>query len=76
MSHRLPALPGCLMLFFLVAVPALGAEQDLDANLLAYFEVWNSGELDRLDGIVSADFKRHGGPDESCGSRQELKAMI
>ncbi len=70
------ALSGCLILSLLFAVPALAAEQDRDAMLLAYFEVWNSGDLDRLNAIVAPDFKRNGRPEESCRSRAELKQLI
>lgn len=74
MSRR--AFHACLILSFLFAAPPLAAEQDRDALLLAYFEVWNSGEVDRLNAIVAPDFKRTGGPDESCRSRAELKQLI
>lgn len=73
MSRRV--LKGCLILSLLFAVPSI-AEEERDAMLLAYFEVWNSGEVDRLDAIVAPDFRRNGGPDESCGSRAELKQLI
>ena len=72
---RRPALLGCLLLPLMLAMPA-GAEDDRDATLLAYFGIWNSGDLDRLDAIVTPDFQRHGGPDESCTSRHELKRLI
>ena len=73
MSRRV--LKGYLILSLLFAVPSF-AEPDRDAMLLAYFEVWNSGEIDRLDTMVAADFRRNGGPDEACGSRAELKQLI
>ena len=74
--RRHQVMTGCLMLSLWFAVPSFGAEGDRDAMLLAYVEVWNSGELERLDAIVAADFERHGGPDELCGSREELKKLI
>lgn len=67
---------GCLILSLLIVVPALGSEQKNDALLLAYFEAWNSGDVDLLDSIVTPDFKRNGGPDESVRSRAELKQLI
>ena len=46
------------------AGPAL-AETSIDQKmadvLRAYAEVWNTGEVDRLDGLVTDDFVRHGG---------------
>ena len=71
----------CAVLVFLASVllsglaPA-GAEQDADATLLAYFEAWSHGDLDRLEELVAPDFRRHGGPDESCESREDLKRLI
>ena len=76
MCPRLPVLPVCLILSLLLAAPSVGAERDLDAILLAYVDVWSSGELHRLDEIIAPDFRRHGGPDESCSSRQQLKNLI
>ncbi len=76
MKSRRPALTACLLLPLVLATPVAGDDGDLDATLLAYFEVWNSGDLDRLDQIVAPDFQRHGGPDESCVSRRELKQLI
>jgi hypothetical protein len=47
-----------------------------EALLTAYVDIWNTGELERLDGLVSSDFQRHAGPDESCRSRGDLKKLI
>lgn len=49
---------------------------DLDTVLATYLEVWQTGELERLDDIVSEDFIRHAGPTESPSSRQGLKDLI
>ncbi len=46
------------------------------SSLARYIEIWNSGEIDRLDEIVAPDFTRHAGPDESCSSLDELKTII
>lgn len=56
------------------AVPS--SQADLDAVLATYLEVWNTGELERLDDIVNDDFARHAGPSESPSSRQGLKELI
>ena len=56
---------------------SLAAETvDREALLAAYVEVWNTGELDRLDEIIAADFQRHAGPDESVRSRNDLRELI
>lgn len=75
LSRRLVLL-ACTMLPLFFGAPACDASESLDALLLAYVEAWNTGELDRLEAIVTADFKRHAGPDESCSSRAELERLI
>lgn len=47
-----------------------------EALITAYVDIWNSGELDRLDEIVATDFQRHAGPDESCRSLSDLGKLI
>ncbi len=74
MSRR--RLLGCVLLSLSLAVSPVAAEPDPDAALLAYFEAWNSGDVDRLDAIVAPDFKRHGGPEESVASLEQLKQLI
>ena len=69
-------LHSCLALTLLAGVPTANAEQSADATLLAYFDIWSHGDLDRLEALVAPDFQRHGGPDESCNSRDELKDLI
>ena len=74
MSSR--SLLGSVLLSLSLAAPAFAGEPDLDAVLLAYFDVWSRGDVERLDEVVTPDFRRHGGPEESCGSRGELKKLI
>lgn len=50
--------------------------ENRDAQIRAYVDVWNTGELDRLDELVASDFQRHAGPDESCRSLSDLRELI
>ena len=52
------------------------APENREALLAAYVDIWNTGELDRLDELVSSNFQRHAGPDEWCRSRSDLKELI
>lgn len=67
---------GCAWILLVPGPMAAGAEDPRDATLLAYYDVWNSGRLGRLEQLVTEDFQRHGGPSESCTSRDELKQLI
>ena len=63
----------------MLCVSAVSPASDLESRgalLTAYVDIWNTGELDRLDELVSPDFQRHAGPDESCRSRGDLKKLI
>jgi hypothetical protein len=52
------------------------AQTTEEAVLLSYIQVWNTGDLDRLESLVTADFRRNAGPSESCESIEELKKVI
>lgn len=61
------------------AVDAMRAAADVEAAMLAavdtIIDVWDSKELDKLDAIAAADYKRTA-PDQNAGSLDELKAFI
>ncbi len=63
-----------VVLVLLCSLPALGAQGN-EALLVAYIEVWNNGDLDSLDSIVSDDFVRHGNYG-SASSKAELQQLI
>lgn len=54
--------------------PAHGQTTTADA-LRGYVEVWNTGEVDRLDDLLTEDFRRHGGYG-TAESRQEMRRVI
>ncbi len=68
--------PSLLLSLLVLTVPSTAIAQDADAVLRAYIEVWNSGEVDHLDQLVTPDFRRHAGPEESPGSIAGLKRII
>ena len=51
------------------------ADSRTEEVLRAYVEVWNTGDLDRLDTLVTEDFQRHGGF-ASADSREKLRSII
>jgi hypothetical protein len=62
-----------------IAAPTVSlSQEDADGETLlsAYVEIWNGGDLGRLGTLVTPDFRRHGGPDESCRSVAELERLI
>jgi hypothetical protein len=62
-----------------IAVPAVSLSQeeaDGETLLSAYVEIWNGGDLEKLGTLVTRDFRRHGGPDESCRSVAELERLV
>ena len=69
---------------FLVAVLLLGpatpaCAEDVAATpdvVAAYLAIWNSGSVEDLDDVVTADFRRHAGPGERVESREALAALI
>ncbi len=65
-----------VLVLCLAGVSHAAAAADLEAVLTAYVDVWNTGEIDRLDEIVASDFERHAGPDESCRSIRDLGKLI
>lgn len=50
--------------------------EELDPVLESYIEVWNTGEVDRLEELVAPGFRRHAGPDESVDSIAALADLI
>ncbi len=68
------ALAAAGLLPLLGTSPILG-EPTTEDVVRAYVEVWNSGELDRLDELLTEDFKRHGGFG-AVDSRDALKRVI
>lgn len=65
----------CLTVFSCGGFIAAAAAEPDDV-LLAYLEIWNTGEVDTLEEIVTQDFVRHAGPDESVRSRAELARLV
>lgn len=54
----------------------LGASEDPGRALAeAYIETWNSKDFDRIDSLMSADFKRSA-PDQNADGPAELKAFM
>lgn len=54
------------------------ASKSLESTAKTYAEVWNSGNVDKLDAIVSADFVRHVSPTSNTGATDldSLKKVI
>jgi hypothetical protein len=62
-----------------ISVPAITLPRERPAGddlLSAYIAVWNGGDLEQLRSLVTPDFRRHGGPDESCSSVADLEELI
>ncbi len=57
------------------SVPSLGGEES-KALIDVYTEIWMTGELDKLDSIVTEDFKRHPSANTTTRSLGELKEAI
>ncbi|MGB5626354.1 MAG: ester cyclase [Woeseiaceae bacterium] len=61
------------------AVIAMRTTADAEIAMLAAVDtligVWDTKELDKLDGIAASDYKRTA-PDQNAGSLDELKAFI
>ena len=69
---RAPFLICCLPLLVTSLASADQAGEDV---LRAYVGVWNTGEVDQLDELLTEDFKRHGGFG-AVDSRDQLRGVI
>jgi hypothetical protein len=75
-KRALTILCGIALMLCLASVSRAAETVSREALLTAYVDVWSTGELDRLDEIVSSDFQRHAGPYESCRSLSDLGELI
>lgn len=66
----------CILACALLVAPGSARSENHDSVLAAYVEVWNTGQIDRLDELVAPGFRRHAGPDESIDSRAALAELI
>lgn len=70
--------PGCFAaagLLLVFGAPQAWSEETTEDVLRAYVEVWNTGEVDRLDDLLTEDFRRHGGFG-AVDSRDALRGVI
>lgn len=75
--HLLTApLAAALLLNVISTVPAAGAERGNRELLEAYIEVWNSGEVERLDQILAPDFVHQDGSRPARASVAAMKEQI
>lgn len=64
-----------MLLVALLAPAPATADSVHEAQLAAYVEIWNSGDTEALDEVVTEDFTRHGNYG-SADSREELATLI
>lgn len=69
-------LVACILGATLFLVPGQVGAKNYDSVLEAYVEVWNTGEVERLDELIAPGFRRHAGPDESVDSISALADLV
>jgi steroid delta-isomerase-like uncharacterized protein len=52
------------------------SEQDKAITLRVFEEVWNQGNVDAIDELLSPDFVNHGGPPEIPSNREGFKQLV
>ena len=78
MDSTTPALVRRLVFLTLLVLgcSAAAGAAGTDDVLHAYLEIWNSGNVEALETLVTPNVERHAGPDESVRSRTELATLI